>query len=145
MLVRLLYSSQSVDPIDDKLIESILESSRKNNPQNGITGVLCSHNAENVFLQVLEGGRRAVNQLYANLLRDPRHTQVTLLHYSEVRERRFSGWRMGSVDLKRVNLSTILRYSERPTFDPSTMTGDAAMALLEELIDTAAVVSRSDG
>jgi hypothetical protein len=145
MLVRLLYASRAVAPIDDKLIESILQSSRKNNPQHGVSGVLCSHNVGNVFLQVLEGGRSAVNQLYGNIVRDRRHQDVTLLHFDEVRERRFSGWRMGSVDLNRVNLSTILRYSEKPTFDPFTMTGDAAMALLQELIDTAAVTSRVDG
>jgi hypothetical protein len=145
MLVRLLYASRAVEPINDKLIDAILQSSRKNNPQHGITGVLCSHNAGNVFLQVLEGGRPAVNQLYSNIVCDSRHQDVTLLHFGEVRERRFSGWRMGSVDLNRINLSTILRYSEKPTFDPFTMTGDAALALLEELIDTAAVSSRMDG
>ncbi len=144
MLVRLLYSSKSVDPIDDKLIESILERSRAKNPEHGITGVLCTYNTGNVFVQVLEGGRQEVNQLYSNIVRDSRNTEVTLLHYSEVPARAFSGWRMGSVDLNRVNLSTILRYSEKPRFDPSTMTGEAAMALLEELIETAAVVSRGD-
>lgn len=145
MLVRLLYASRAVEPISDKLIESILQSSRKNNPQHGISGVLCSHSVGNVFLQVLEGGRPAVNQLYGNIVRDRRHQDVTLLHFDEIRQRRFSGWRMGSVDLNRVNLSTILRYSEKPTFDPFTMTGEAAMALLEELIDTAAITSRVDG
>jgi hypothetical protein len=48
---------------------------------------------------------------------------------------------MGSVDLGKVNLSNILRYSEKPVLDPFTMTGRAALALLHELTASAAIVS----
>ena len=72
-------------------------------------------------------------------------SDVALLQYSEIQERRFASWRMGSVDLKRINRSTILRFSERPELDPFSMTGAGAMALLEELADTAAIVSRDLG
>jgi len=141
MLVRLLYASRAVDAIDDTLIKSILESSRLRNPEHGITGILCTQPTHDVFVQVLEGARAEVNALYANLVRDRRHRDVTLLRYEEIEERRFASWRMGSVDLKKLNLSTILRYSEKPILDPYTMTGKGALALLEELVDTAAIVS----
>ena len=144
MLVRLLYASRAVDPIDDRLIASILDSSREGNPQYGITGLLCFQPGENVFLQVIEGARDEVNRLYANIVRDPRHSDVTILLYDEIQQRRFASWRMGSVDLKRVNLSTILRFSERPVLAPFSMSGQAALALLEELADTAAIVSHDD-
>ena len=82
-----------------------------------------------------------MNALYGNIVRDPRHRDVTLLDYAEIDERRFAGWRMGSVDLNKVNLSSILRYSERPVLDPFSMTGRAALALLEELATSAAIVT----
>ena len=82
-----------------------------------------------------------MNQLYGRILRDPRHCDVTLLDYAEIDERRFSGWRMGRVDLARVNPGSILRYSEKPTLDPFTMTGRAALAFLEELSSSAAIAS----
>ena len=44
---------------------------------SGVTGVLCF--SEGIFLQVLEGGRSAVNQLYNRIAADTRHTQVELL------------------------------------------------------------------
>lgn len=141
MLVRLLYASRSAGPIDDHVVQSILECSRDRNPEHGITGLLCIQPGEQVFLQVIEGARQVVNELYRNIIRDPRHTDVTLLAYAEIQERRFASWKMGSVDLKRVNLSTILRYSERPVLDPFSMSGQAALALLEELAATAAIVS----
>jgi len=142
MLVRLLYASRSVREIDDALVASILEHSQKYNLEHGITGILCTYSQGNVFLQVLEGSRAAVNTLYGTIVRDPRHRDVTLLDYAEITERRFPSWRMGSVSLNRVNVGTILRYSESAVLDPFSMSGPASLALLEELTSTAAIVGR---
>ena len=68
--------------------------SKANNPALGITGVLCF--SEGIFLQVLEGGRSAVNRLYNRIAADPRHSEVELLCYEEIGERRFAGWSMGA-------------------------------------------------
>jgi hypothetical protein len=142
MLVRLLYASRSAHAIGAELIDEIVNRSQAHNPEHGITGVLCAYEQGDVFMQVLEGGREEVNRLYNNLQRDPRHRDVTLLDYAEIVARRFAGWRMGRVDLNRINTSTLLKYSERPRLDPFTMSGPVALALLEELISTAAIVSR---
>jgi hypothetical protein len=141
MLVRLLYASRAVDGIDEDFLRSILEESRANNLEHGITGILCTHPAGGVFIQALEGGREAVNRLYGNIVRDRRHSDVTLLEYAEIEERRFAGWSMGNVDLKKVNRSSILRHSEKVELDPFSMTGRGALALLEELVSGAAIVS----
>ncbi len=145
MLVRLLYASRAIDGMNDALLHSIVERSRANNLEHGITGILCVYPDGGIFLQVIEGARAEVNRLYANLARDPRHRDVTLLCYDEIEERHFSAWRMGCVDLKKVNLSTILRFSEKPVLDPFSMSGAGALALLEELAGTAAIVSRDIG
>jgi len=142
MLVRLLYASRATHAIDDALIASILDRSQTYNLEHGITGILCTNAQNNVFLQALEGGRAEVNALYAEILRDPRHHDVTLLDYAEITERRFAGWRMGCVNLNRVNVGIVLRYSERPSLDPFSMTGSAALALLDELVSTGSIVSR---
>ena len=142
MLVRLLYASRATEEPDAALLKSILARSQAQNLEHGITGLLCTYPEGRVFLQALEGERGEVNRLYQNIVRDRRHEKVTLLHYAEIEERCFSSWRMGRVDLKKVNLSTILRFSEKAELDPFTMTGAGAMALLEELAATAAIVSR---
>ena len=142
MLVRLLYASRSVGTIDEPLVASILEKARVYNAAHGLTGILCTSAEGGVFLQVLEGGRAAVNELYGRIVRDPRHRDVTLLDYAEIGERRFATWRMGNVNLNRVNLGTILRFSESPAFDPFKLSGKCALALLEELMASATSVSR---
>jgi hypothetical protein len=141
MLVRLLYASRTKGKPTPKVIEAILESSRRHNPEHGITGLLC-HGGE-VFLQVIEGGREVVNALYIEIARDPRHQDVTILHYEEVTERRFAGWTMGQVNLSKVNPSLLLKYSERATLDPYAVSGKVSVALLEELIATASILGRA--
>ena len=141
MLVRLLYASRAAAPVNQDTIESILQQSRSYNPSLGVTGILC-HGGD-VYMQVLEGGRAAVNELYNKIVRDSRHTEVLLLHYEEVAERRFSGWTMGQVNVSKINPSTLLKYSERPELDPFATSGKASLALLEELISTAQIVGRA--
>jgi hypothetical protein len=139
MLVRLLYASRSSTELTQDIIDNLLASSRRNNPVLGVTGLLC-HSGD-IFMQVLEGGRDVVNQLYTRISSDTRHRDVTLLHYEEITERRFSGWTMGQVNLARVNPSTLLKYSERSVLDPYGVSGQVSMALLQELIDTACVTT----
>jgi hypothetical protein len=141
MLVRLLYASRAAQPLTHEAIESILAQSRSHNPPLGITGILC--HSGGLFIQVLEGGREAVNKLYGEIVRDDRHKDVVLLHYEEIAERRFAGWTMGQVNLGKINPSIVLKYSEKPTLDPYSVPGRVSMALLEELIATASIIGRT--
>jgi hypothetical protein len=138
MLVRLMYASRAAKPLDPEELTHILRQSRVANPKIGVTGVLCS--TGDLFIQVIEGGRAAVNRLYNRIAADPRHTEVTLLAYEETAERRFAGWAMGQVNLARLNPALLLKYSETATLDPYAISGKAAMALFDELVATASVV-----
>jgi hypothetical protein len=139
MLVRLLYASRAVDT-SPAAIEAILTTSRTHNPGCGITGILCY--GAGTFLQAIEGGRDAISDLYGHIQRDARHKDVVLLHYEEIAERRFGGWTMGQVNLSKLNASTLLKYSEKPELDPYKVSGKVSLALLEELMATAAIVGR---
>ncbi len=140
MLVRLVYASRAVSAVGQEELVAILRKSKANNPALGVTGVLCF--SEGIFLQALEGGRRAVNQLYNRIVSDPRHTQVELLCYEEIHERRFAGWSMGQANMARLNPALLLKYSERPTLDPFSVSGKVSMALFEELMVTASIVGQ---
>ena len=116
MLVRLLYASRAAAPLTPAVLDSILEQSRANNPAAGITGVLCF--SDDLFIQVLEGGRDEVCGLYNTIVRDNRHAHVCILSYEEIRERRFGGWTMGQVNIAKVNPTLLLKYSERAELNP---------------------------
>lgn len=140
MLVRLLYASRAAAPLTESVIEDILTQSRRNNPRQGITGILCCSGEQ--FMQVLEGGRDEVCELFNAIVRDPRHSKVRILSYEEIPERRFGGWTMGQVDINKVNASLLLKYAEKAELNPFASSGRAGLALLEELITTGAVASR---
>jgi len=141
MLVRLMYASRAQPATDQDALVAILRKSKVNNPALGVTGVLCFSGG--IFLQVLEGGRSAVNQLYNRIVTDPRHSDVELLIYREIGERCFAGWSMGQVNMSRLNPSMLLKYSATATLDPYAVSGDVSMALFEELVATASVMGQA--
>jgi len=142
MLVRLMYASRAAAGVDQDELVAIVRKSKTNNTTQGITGVLCMCLSERIFMQVLEGGRTAVNRLYNRIATDPRHTDVELMSYEEIGERRFAGWSMGQVNMSRLNPALLLKYSERPALDPYGVSGAVSMALFHELMATASIVGQ---
>lgn len=141
MLVRLLYASHAAAPLTAEIVDAILKQSREHNPALGITGMLCY--SDELFMQVLEGGRDEVCELYNTIVRDPRHNRVRILTFEEISERRFGGWTMGHVNIEKVNPSLLLKYAEKPSLNPFSCSGQSSMALLNELIATASVATRA--
>lgn len=141
MLVRLLYASCAVASLTTENVDSILEESRSHNVPHGITGMLCFSN--DLFIQVLEGSRKNVSDVYNRIVKDKRHSDIQLLIFEEIAERRFGNWTMGQVNLARVNPSLLLKYSETPVINPFDCSGRATLALLDELIANGAVIGRA--
>ena len=140
MLVRLMYASRATDSVDQEVLSAILKKSKANNPDLGVTGVLCFSGG--IFLQVLEGGRSPVSALYNRIASDPRHRDVVLLSYEEIGERSFASWSMGQVNLNRLNPGLLLKYSERPELDPYSVSGQVSLALFNELVATASIMGQ---
>jgi hypothetical protein len=142
MLVRCLYASRPVAALQGVALDTILDQSRKNNPALGITGLLCV--SDDLFLQVIEGGRDEVCDLFNAIVRDDRHQQVRLLAYEEISERRFGNWTMGHVSINKLNPALLLKYFRRVELNPFECSGAATMALLGELVATASILNRPE-
>jgi Sensors of blue-light using FAD len=95
MLYELVYDSMAVQRnLQGEELLRILQSSRKHNLEWGITGLLLYHHGE--FVQLLEGEREAVRQLYYDVLcKDVRHTALTVAWEQAVHHRSFPDWSMG--------------------------------------------------
>lgn len=76
-------------------LAALMEKSRINNVARGITGVLIYHQQE--FLQLIEGEREAVQDLYQSICNDPRHQQTYTMWSNPITERSFADWAMGFV------------------------------------------------
>ena len=140
MLVRLMYASRTTPKVDQAALAGILRQSKDNNPALGITGLLCHCASSGIFMQVLEGGRSAVNRLYLKIAADPRHTDVEVLEYAEIHERRFAGWTMGQINMSRLNPGLLLKYSATSALDPYSLSGKVSLAMFDELVATASIM-----
>ena len=91
-LFRIIYKSVPTIPISDDFLFSIFGSSEKFNVKEQVTGLLLATNKH--FLQVIEGDKRVLNELYHNISKDTRHDQIDLLSFEMVETRVFSEWSM---------------------------------------------------
>jgi hypothetical protein len=90
-LKRVVYVSKKTDASDTTL-KDIIASSKKNNPEEGVTGCLLS--GSDTFLQLLEGPTDFIDTLYSKISKDNRHENVTTLCAENIDERLFLSWSM---------------------------------------------------
>ncbi len=91
-MIRLVYFSKASGLLDQADLLSILESSRRNNAQTGIKGLLLFVNG--VFVQVLEGPAATVRSLVTTLEKDPRHSDIRVVFEEEITKPLFADWTM---------------------------------------------------
>jgi len=96
-LISLVYLSTAMVPFSKQDLLELLAKSRENNSKLGITGMLLFKNGN--FLQVLEGEREKVRDLYHKIGRDPRHGKLIGLFEDSSTGPDFPDWSMGFHDL----------------------------------------------
>lgn len=90
-LTQLIYVSRPFG-YDDLDLLTILNSARRNNTRDGITGALICR--EDLYMQLLEGEEALVQEAYKRILTDSRHTDVRLLFSGDAGEWLFPEWAM---------------------------------------------------
>ena len=91
-MYRLIYISTASDALTSADVDAIVDASIRNNAPRNITGVLI-YNGLN-FLQVLEGTRLNVEEVFNRIVQDPRHISVTTVLAESAELRMFAGWSM---------------------------------------------------
>ena len=127
-MIRLVYASRMTDVCEMESLQAILQTSRKNNLEAGITGILMYD--PKFFLQCLEGPKEVVNKLYAKILADIRHKDETLLEYANIQDRTFGNWTMGLLRTENLDPDTLKSYTGSNQFDPYKLSGERVMHFL---------------
>ncbi|MDN3646892.1 BLUF domain-containing protein [Pontixanthobacter aestiaquae] len=115
---QFVYISTAAHEVSNDDVVNILESSRRNNPDRGITGFLI-FNGRN-FLQLVEGPEDALFSLMNQLARDSRHSGIVRLEDIPIETRTCEEWAMTRLRLidpvqeRRTNLDAILPASLAP-------------------------------
>jgi hypothetical protein len=135
MLTRLIYISRAVGPQTTTVTTQILETARAYNKAHNLTGVLCQ--GKGLYVQVLEGERSVVNNLYRRIVADNRHSQTEIVHFGEVESRQFKDWAMALVNL---SIDDPMVAMKHPEFDPYSANSTAIIGLITELLSSSSVI-----
>jgi hypothetical protein len=96
---------------DDELI-ALLEQSREKNLDLGVTGMLLYKSGN--FMQMLEGEKEVVLELYETIRHDDRHRNVINIIGDAVKHRSFEHWSMGFYNMDKVpDLPTFNEYIDQ--------------------------------
>jgi hypothetical protein len=94
-MLSLLYLSYNeiADELANQEVQAISHKSIISNKRKDITGALIFTGTH--FCQFLEGPDDAVSSLAGKIRRDPRHTDIWVVHQEAITVRRFASWSMG--------------------------------------------------
>lgn len=104
-MYELLYCSLASQDLTADDISDILKTSQQWNSKHEITGCLLYYN--NQFIQIIEGNKSAVKNLYANIEKDIRHNNIIILAENEKNERAFENWSMAFNELSKSDMNNI--------------------------------------
>ncbi len=135
-LYKIVYCSRNLvagDPEQrDAEIAQILDTARRNNSRNGITGALLFNSG--CFAQVLEGPRAAIETIFERIQCDQRHNDVAVLESGSATERSFPEWAMAHVQPPSEERATgIAATLDQALLRPEN-SGHEVLALLRSLV-----------
>jgi hypothetical protein len=105
-LISVIYASRASEQFSEHEIPDLLKQARLANAGHEITGMLLYVGGS--FLQVLEGQPEIVDAVYAAILRDKRHGQVTLIARETILGRAYEGWTMNHTTLDPVEAGELI-------------------------------------
>lgn len=116
--IQIVYASRVTFEVQDGLnreVLRILMEARNKNPQKDIGGVL--YYADGCFFQCLEGKKDIVLDLFEEIRKDSRHTQIQILVDRSISKRLFRAWSMKFVPVHE-QVTDLLKEKGFATFDP---------------------------
>ncbi|MBC6613033.1 BLUF domain-containing protein [Hymenobacter sp. BT507] len=125
---HLIYMSTAVQPLSDAELSTLLHQARLRNEHDNITGALVYGDGR--FMQIIEGDKAALDDLYARLLSDKRHVGLVKLADKEVAARSFAGWSMAFRPVSDEEFTNMAGYVQPTQLDLQPLNLSAADALL---------------
>jgi hypothetical protein len=108
-LMQLAYVSTPSPDMKLADVKAIVAKAQAFNTEHELTGSLLFR--PKTFIQILEGRRSVVTELFAKIANDPRHRDIELLGAHRIHEREFHDWSMAFIPLDKVGRELVLRYA----------------------------------
>ena len=106
---ELIYTSVATQDFTTEELIVMLKSFRKQNKETEISGILVYYDRE--FIQLLEGEKETIHNLYNKIRQDKRHTNVNIFHEAPITQRSFSDWSMGFINAAQIDSNYMKGFS----------------------------------
>lgn len=108
-MYQLIYASTATREMTEHDLSALLEQARAKNERLEITGLLLYRTG--AFIQVLEGEKETVDQLFSTIEADERHEDVIRLRENAADAREFPDWSMGFRHINDEDVSRLPGFS----------------------------------
>jgi hypothetical protein len=131
---NIVYVSTAVKLLNDDQLLNILASSRKNNSERNVTGVLLY--SEGTFIQALEGDDHDVDFIFSKIEKDLRHKNMITLINEPISHKSFSDWLMGFSTPRAEKLKDVLGYLQSVDILNANKDTSAAVMTIKTFIES---------
>ena len=111
----------------------LLHTARQNNAKRDITGILLFDGTCN-FIQVLEGPKEQVFDLFDIIKQDGRHADVYQLGCRDVTQRTFESWQMGFKNLSDIKTASLPEFCAFLNNDSQTTWSEADKSFAVQML-----------
>ena len=108
MLYRIIYLSSAVSTFNKVEKEDMLLKAKAYNKLNNITGILIYFDGN--FIQILEGEKENVIELYNKIQADKRHKNIIKVIEDQIKKRQFEEWNMGFSEIMSNDFSSLNEF-----------------------------------
>lgn len=109
-LIHIVYVSFSTENLSEMDLENLLTVIREKNRKQNVTGLLLYNDGS--FIQVIEGKKETIHNLFEIIKKDTRHENIVLLLEEEIEKRAFPDWAMGYERLTKQQSSKLKGFSD---------------------------------
>lgn len=131
---QIIYLSSSKKFLSPEQINELLSKSREKNLKNNITGILLYFDRD--FLQVIEGEKKAIQDLFEIIKKDERHSEIITVFNKKINEKHFPEWNMGFAFTDYQKLRTLTGFEN---FNQTLLHGindKTALTLIDKFIES---------
>jgi hypothetical protein len=109
-LIHIVYVSFSEKELAEIELQELLTDIRARNHKHKITGLLLYNDGS--FIQIIEGPKQIIHNLFDKIKIDRRHSNVVLLLDNSIIKRAFPDWSMGYYKVTKEQSKKIPGYSD---------------------------------
>ncbi|NAS29513.1 hypothetical protein GTQ40_00875 [Flavobacteriaceae bacterium R38] len=109
MIHTICYFSTAHPSLQQEELESLFIYSKENNQKKEVSGILV--HADGNFMQVLEGDKKTINELYQKIAKDTRHSNIIKVPIVSYEHRIFEDYDYGFTIIDdRLNIEKLNKY-----------------------------------